>query len=494
MKKLVIIMTLVLLAAAAWCSDRSIIDREDLSLKAGPTEPGEAVSLVWLESYVYPKSVKEQRVISLGVRATAKVAGVTAAFDFAKDVATLSSNDGLYWSGAYKIPNNVPAGLHIVRYEIYGRHGSIKRTIEFFIEESLALNENNSDVAKGEAVYGRSWPLTVKATCPALVGASTRILYAGQELIGVSKVPWYKVILADGEEGWVAASQVKEPLEEYYMLGYEAYRNKKYSAAIEYYQNTVSIKSDFVKGHFWLAKSYFAQGDLDSAYRSVKEALRLDERNIDCHLLAAKLATKYFDLARAKFSAGRYNEAVVMYQKVLDLKPTSALSWIELAESYAKLGLPLEARSAYRQALSIEPQNREILALLNIETSSSDQPAAAARPKTNIDFSVRAMIKPSDELPAGIADDSLVIVRESKTKKGTTIGAALKSVVALTKSLGTPVVEKGWQAEKQGGQLLVRYLCEQGEGVIESFEWLVDVDTKRVSASNNNSKLLMNRW
>jgi len=503
MKKAAILLILVLLASVAGGMDRSIIDREDLSLKAGPTKPGEAVSLVWLESYVYPKEVGDEKVISLGVRTTAKVKSVQAGFDFNQAKVALTSNDGLYWSGAYKIPDNVSAGLHVVRYKITGKNGNINRTVEFFVAENSGLVRNEQRVAKGEAIYVQSWPLTVSTTCSAMVGASSRILFPGEKLIGVSKMPWYKVVFADGEEGWVSASMVKEPLDEYYMLGYEAYRKKNYSAAIEYYKSTVSIDPTFVKGYFWLAKSYYRKGDMDQAYSAIREALNQDERNIDARVLASTLARHFFEQARAKFRNRRYNEAVVAYQKVLELKPSSALSWIELGKSYDMVGLPLEARSAWREALKIEPANSELHALLNINVAtaalakSKPMPLQAARPMTKqeqIVAKAKAIISPVVETPAVLADDSLEIVRAGHTKKGTRIEAALKSVVALTKSLGTPVVEKGWQAKKAGDKFLVRYMVDQGPGVVEAFEWLVDVDTKDLTASNANSKLLMDRW
>jgi len=56
------------------------------------------------------------------------------------------------------------------------------------------------------------------------------------------------------------------------------------------------------------------------------------------------------------------------------------------------------------------------------------------------------------------------------------------------------VVEKGWKTQKNGDKYLVRYLCEQGVGVVEAFEWLVDIDTKHLSANNDNAKILMERW
>jgi hypothetical protein len=93
-----------------------------------------------------------------------------------------------------------------------------------------------------------------------------------------------------------------------------------------------------------------------------------------------------------------------------------------------------------------------------------------------------------------LADDSLVIVKNTKTNKGTKIESALRSVITLTKSLGTPVVEKGWNIQNKVDGAIVVFICEQGSGAQESFEWKVDVDSKHVSACNENARLLMARW
>jgi hypothetical protein len=85
-------------------------------------------------------------------------------------------------------------------------------------------------------------------------------------------------------------------------------------------------------------------------------------------------------------------------------------------------------------------------------------------------------------------------VLDQKTSKGTRLESAIKSVVALTKSLGTPVVVKGWQIRKKGEKSIVKYVCEQSGGALETFDWLVDVDTRQVLPGNDNARLLMSRW
>lgn len=494
MKKTVVFLFLFLLAAASWAApNRSIIDPSDISIKAGPTDPGEKLSMVWMESFVYPKMVTDDRIISLGVRTTTKVKLVDAAFDFGKDKLALTSNDGLNWSGAYKIPESIASGLHVVRYNIAGAEGNVQRSVDFFVEksENVAANQPEENVSRGEAVLASGWPITVTSTCSALVGGSGRILYAGQKLVGVVKVPWYKVVFEDGEEGWVSASSVKEPLDEYFQLGSEAFQNKNYLSAIEYLKDTIAINPEFVKGYTWLARSYIKNGDNEAAYRTIKEAMRLDDRDVECKVVADSLAQIYHRAAHLRFKSKRYNEAVAAYQKAVDLRPNFALSWIELGKSYESLGFAEEAKSAWREALKMDPGDKEIYALLGIgkgETAVAQAPAPApARSKV-------AAAGPVKVSPTVAKIDPLAMVKDEKTKKGTKIASAIRSVVALTKSLGTPVAEKGWQIKKQGEKYLVRYLCEQGKGAIEAFEWVVDVSSRRVSANNSNAELLMDRW
>lgn len=486
MRKTIMVVTLLLFALVVGGEGFSVIDREDLSLKAGPTEPGEELSLAWLEVYVYPKVTRRGKELSLGVRLISKVATVEASFGFGVDKISLTSSDGTNWSGTCKIPENADIGLHVVRYVILGKKGRIQRVVEFFIEESIDLTEEEKNIFQDETIYPKGWLLTVVSTYSAWVGGSSRILYPGQGIVGRYKIPWYKVVFEDGNEGWVPAAMVKEPLKEFCELGYAAYQDKNYAAAIKYYENTVAINPNFVKGYFWLAKSYYHQGDLDAAYRLIVEAMRLDERDMNSKVFAAVLAQEYFKIARAKFRAKRYHEAVATYQKVLKLKPSSVLSWLELGKSYSKLGFPEKARSAWQEVLRIEPRNREIHALLNLNFPLT---ATALKPGLSLPES-----RQGKESPPFLASDSLKIVKEGKTKKGTMIKAALKSVIALTRSLGTSVVEKGWAAKKDGRGYLVRYICDQGEGVREAFEWLVDIDTKTVSANNDNAKQIMARW
>lgn len=468
----VLVLILVACVSPGWAVEGGI-DREDLSIKAGPTEPGESLSLVWVEALVYPKIVREEKIISLGVRTASKVKEVKAAFDFSSKQVTLTSGDGLTWGSSYKIPEGISEGVHVARYQITGKRGSIQRTVEFFVKKAEVAGGAIPNTSRGEALQSSVWPLTVISSCKAYSGDTVRVLNPGQVLTSISRVYWYKLIFEDGKEGWVSSVDVKEPTDEYYHLGYEAYKTKNYAAAVKYYQAAVEVDPGFVKGHIWLAKSQTALGNLDVAVESVKKALRLDERDIDGRLVAGVLAQKCFTVAHGKFKAKLFHEAIAEYRKVLDLKPGSVPAWLEMGASLKEVGLASEARSAWKEGLKYDSENPTLRALLG---------------SGNLSVAVAPSVAPL------VADDSLNILKSEKTGRGTRIEAAIKSVVSMTKSLGTPIVEKGWQIRRQGEKFLVSYLCEQSGGALESFDWLVDVDTRQAMPHNDNARLLMSRW
>lgn len=485
-----IVLVSLLLAPAAFSTELTGIDRNEISLKAGPTEPGETLSMVWVEALVFPKEVKGDRIISLGMRLTSRAEKVSASFDFGYDTVALSSDDGLYWSGAYRVPDTVAAGLHVARYTVSASRGSIQRTVDFTVSAEKGEKASADDTQIYET---QGWPLTVASTCTAMVDGGIRILYGGQKVIGLSKVPWYKIAFENGEVGWVQAAKVEEPTEEYFKLGRQAFEGGRYSSAVNYFKDVAAIEPSNAKAYFWMAKSYQKKGDLNSAYQMLSEAMRLNDRDMESKVFASELSKSFYELASGKFKGGRYHEAVAAYQKVVELKPNSSSSWIEMGQSYSKLGMGEEARSAWREAQRYGSNYAAAAVPEPLVVMKKAKPVALAV-KEGSKKIAKAPEKEKEKVPALVADDSLQIVKGERTKKGTSIENALKSVVALTKSLGTPVAEKGWDIKNKGEKFLVSYICEQGSGVREAFEFMVDVDTRNVTAYNDNARLLMSRW
>lgn len=461
------------LASAQWQSDRS-----NISMKAGPTNPREALSIAWVEAMVYPKNISPGQMLSLGVRTASPVVQVLASFDFSREKVELDSTDGLSWNASFKLPNDVRAGVHVVRYRIAAKRGEIQRTVQFFVSDKSTGQLGDKNFEQGETVKTTGWPLTVKVTGEAVAGGTLRSIKPGEIVIGLSKMPWYKVIFSDGKEGWIQATNLKEPTEDYFVNGRNAYLAKDYNKAISFFLDSLTVDPSFVKGQIWLSKSYLAKKELEPAATAIKKALQLDERDLDARVTANVLAQEYFSLGNKKFSQGRYHEAVSAFREVVALKNNSVSAWVKLGESFDRLKMKNEARESWREGLRYDPENRQLLALLKQE-----DPVRPARERMA-----------EEPVPELLVDDSLKIVKNEKTIKGTKIEAALQSVVSLTKSLGTPIVERGWQAKKRGNRLVVSYVCEQSSGGLETFDWLVDVDTKQVTPGNENARLLMSRW
>jgi hypothetical protein len=362
-KSLVLLAVIMLLTGSVWAAE-TVIDRENLSLKAGPTQPGEGLSLVWVEALVYPKTVRGDRVISLGVRTANQVRSVKALFDFNSERVELSSKDGIAWSGTYKLPTRVGEGVHVVRYQIAGGRGSIQRTVEFFVERPTATAAKANNVAQGEAYENVGWPLTVTATCSAVTNDSRRVLKQGEILTAISRLPWYKVVFDDGKEGWVSSANVKEPTEDFFRLGCQSYNGRNYAAAIIFFQNMLNVDARQAKGHLWLAKTYLAQNDLQAASDALGEALRLDDRDMESRKVANDLGQKYFDQGNYSFRFRRYHDAVAKYRQAVDLRPTLTQAYIRLGESLRVLGLGAEARDAWKEGLRNDPESATLQSLL----------------------------------------------------------------------------------------------------------------------------------
>ncbi|MCU0641675.1 MAG: tetratricopeptide repeat protein [Candidatus Margulisbacteria bacterium] len=486
MKRIIAGLIVTLLVATGALALKGGIDRENLSLKAGPTQPGEALSLVWVESLIYPSVVRDERVVSLGVRTAAPVKAVNATFDFAAAPVNLTSHDGTVWSAAFKLPGKVAAGVHVARYQISGQRGSIQRSVEFFVENSG--QGRTADISHGEVYKNAGWPLTVSASCTAFSLDANRHLRAGQVLTSIAKMTWYKVVFDDGKEGWVSAVNVKEPAEDFCLLGERAEKAGKFQVAEEYYQQALAIDAALVSAHVGLARSYLATGQNDAAAEAVKKALRLDDRDIEARVVANRLAESFMTTGRHKVRAGNWQAASGQFRQATELRPDSAGAWLELGNSLAAVGLNQAAKDAWVAGLKSAPLDR------NLRAKLGGREIAIAEARAPLPTTTARVAKPAAVVSPLIANDSLQLLKNGKTNKGTRIEAALKSVVALTKSLGTPIAEKGWQVKKQGEKALVSYLCAQGGGALESFDWLVDVDTRQVLPHNDNARLLMSRW
>jgi tetratricopeptide (TPR) repeat protein len=486
--------------------DLSGIPRESLVISAGPTSPGEELSLVWLETVAHPKKVAKGGRLSLLTVATSKIQGVTVAFDFDPKEFQLVSADGMSWNGSYALPTRLSEGVHVAHFTIRGGRGrSVVRSLEFFVDASSAQEiDARQDQLLAEKEKG--WPIKVSGKSAFLadergevVGFKpTRSVNEDDKIIGLYKEPWYRVRFADGTEGWVIATSVQEPADEFYLQGYSDFVRGDFTGAAQNYQKALLVDANLHKARYWLAKSYLKLGKDSLAADELAALLKSDPTNYNAGILATRLSDQYFSRAHADFTGGDYQKAVMAYQKALELKPTFVTAQVELGQCYQRLGYAAKAREAWVAAFVLDPENQSVRAFLDMGKSEiagtlveRDETAEPNSSATEV----------AGER-AGSADYSMSIdvIKNARTQKGTAVHRALSDVLALTKSYGTLVKEKGWSAESKDNRVLVSFALLQdqsGSGKNfkeEYFSWAVDQSTQNVMPLNKNAKLLMSSW
>jgi len=406
-KKIVILAGLIALAIApVYALNFDEMDSQSISLKAGPTEVTEDLSIAWVEAALYPKNISQGQEVFLEVKLTSRVSEVTAYLDSDRTPQPLFSDNQKDWSRVIRVPENLKGGAHLVRVVIKGAAGrSIQRSLEFVMRDSLAM-------AQLEGV-----PLKVLNS--AIVtenGDMVRQLLPGVTVYALGQAPFYRVKLSDGKEGWVEGSKLSDPTEELYLMGLKAYKEKDYTRAIVELKKTLEYRAQHIPARLLLAQSY----------------LKIDE--------------------------------------------------------------VVSARGELRVAQEIAPTDPEVKAFTDSLPGAAKQaPVVVVKKAKPAAPAVAAVAVAS----AVLVTDSVEIVKNGKTSKGTSVSSALASVLSLTKSLGTKIFEDGWQVKSAADGLRVVFACRQersGKVEAENFEWKLDPDTRRVTPLNDNARLLMSRW
>ncbi|MFH1760532.1 MAG: hypothetical protein ABIA63_05465, partial [bacterium] len=222
-KKLLLLIVLLLFASSAMAINITEIDRNKITFKGGPTDAREELAIVWLETILYPNHLQGGDDINLAARLTSRVDEVYVTFDFDRsNPVRLHSVDGLVWENRYVLPKNIEKGLHAARFKIIGRRGSVDRSLDFFVD-----NNARNEVAATKSDDEEGWPLKIISDSVVFIDSSGNIVTGSNvkkvkkdEVVkGLYKVPWYKVRLKDGREGWLISINVEEPVEEFYQRG-----------------------------------------------------------------------------------------------------------------------------------------------------------------------------------------------------------------------------------------------------------------------------------
>ena len=121
---------------------------------------------------------------------------------------------------------------------------------------------------------------------------------------------------------------------------------RRYDEALEAAEKGIDFNPNFAEGHTALGFILHHIGD--------------SERALTCHARAAALDPIFPPMwlhfqAQAAYQLGRYSDAVGLLKRRILRSPETDASRVLLAASYGQMGLPEEARAAWREALRVNP-------------------------------------------------------------------------------------------------------------------------------------------
>jgi spermidine synthase len=153
-------------------------------------------------------------------------------------------------------------------------------------------------------------------------------------------------------------------------LGYIAWNEQQYDEAIRHFQHVLAIEPHNAAAYIHLGVNYAAQGAYEASIAAYREAARLNpeyaalvEQSIDLvqHLQRAKERPAdpdvHLQLGKIYAADGRSDRAIEEFEKVVELAPSLAQGFLNLARNYEVEERYTEALEAYGQALGLEPDN-----------------------------------------------------------------------------------------------------------------------------------------
>ncbi|MBI3797557.1 MAG: adenylate/guanylate cyclase domain-containing protein [Deltaproteobacteria bacterium] len=121
---------------------------------------------------------------------------------------------------------------------------------------------------------------------------------------------------------------------------------KQHDQAVAEIERAIALDPNSADGYVWLAHVLKLAGRPAEAIELVEKAMRLNPRYP---------VTYWFELGMASLWAGRYEEAVIAFKRILTRNPDFLPAHIHLAASYSELGQEEVARTEAAEVLRLNP-------------------------------------------------------------------------------------------------------------------------------------------
>ncbi|MBL7861467.1 MAG: tetratricopeptide repeat protein [Cyclobacteriaceae bacterium] len=161
--------------------------------------------------------------------------------------------------------------------------------------------------------------------------------------------------------------------------GHDAYSEKNYSKAIEYYTNALTINPFSDDAYYWRGSSKFAQANYTDAIMDYNQATEINPNKEEAYYYRAManhnleafqealidydkaielnpdVATMYYWRGQSKYKLARYEDAILDFSKSLQLNKNDGYSYGGRGNSYYMLAKYKEARIDYTKAIELLP-------------------------------------------------------------------------------------------------------------------------------------------
>jgi tetratricopeptide (TPR) repeat protein len=142
---------------------------------------------------------------------------------------------------------------------------------------------------------------------------------------------------------------------DYEALSYKArvlLQRRKTDEAVDLLERAIGIKPDHAEAHYYMGLARRVQGDRAGAIASFSEALR---HRLGYTEAAGDLEEALLDEGKALLSAGKLDEAIERYERVLAFNARSAAAHNDLGAAYGRQGRVDRAIGSFEKALEMNP-------------------------------------------------------------------------------------------------------------------------------------------
>ena len=233
--------------------------------------------------------------------------------------------------------------LDDVRHE-FGATIALQGSIYWFHDN---LRVNMVLVDTGTRRQMRAESLTVSASDPFVV--QDKVVMAAVEMLELDVPPdEMKVLEARNTESASAYDLYLQGVG--YLQNYD--RKENVLNAIRVFENALALDPNY-------AAAYAGRGDAEwQMYENTKDAKWIENSREDCQRalrLNENLPVAHVCLGRLDKGTGHYEQASQEFEHAITGEPTNDRAYMELAETYDRLGNPAQAEATYRRAIKLRP-------------------------------------------------------------------------------------------------------------------------------------------